>query len=102
MSKFVYIEKLDELEWWIDSSWICIYVDSVPNKLDLRNWIEENCVDDIIVFGRTRWPAENEINYAVLLGGDGSVDIYCKNLNDAASIKLIWGGGAPRENRIYQ
>lgn len=94
MSKFIFIEKLSELEWWIEKDWPYVFVDStddICDKRKLRRWIEENCQKEVVVFGRTAWPNFGERNYGEVISGDGSIDVYFEDYDEAMFFKLVWG-----------
>lgn len=92
MSNFMFIEKEQELHWWIDNTWHKVYMKYVNDsiKYTIREWVENECVGNVVVFARTRWPKQGEGDWANTIKGDGSIDIYFKNADDAAYFKLTW------------
>lgn len=92
MSKFVFVEKQNELPWWIDCNWTAIPISRLDDndKYKMRKWIESMCTDEVIVFGKTRWPKVGERDYAGIMTGDGSFDVYFENPKEAALFKLTW------------
>lgn len=104
MSKFVFVEKLSELEWWIDRKWPCVFLSLVDryDKCEIRRWIEENCQKEVVVFGRTAWPERGEMDYGIIMSGDGSIDVYFEDYDEAMFFKLVWGSldGKPDNDRF--
>ena len=105
MSKFVFVEKLSELPWWVGPKWVSIYIGrkSDHDKYEMRKWIEENCEHEVAVFGRTRWPKTGESNWTSVISGDGTADVYFEDRKEAAMFKLAWGvEELPINQRVYR
>lgn len=104
MSDFVFVEKISELYFWIRPEWQKIYVHcpSDNKKYEMKEWIENTCQCRVIVFGRSRYPYLHEFDWQKVICGDGSIDIYFENDDEATLFKLTWGSDNEKLDHEYE
>lgn len=96
MDKFRYLTSEDHARWYvkdpsagleIPSGWLDL---TSGLRVEIREWVENNCQGPVYVWNKTRTPVKGEPNWANMVMPQGDIVVSFTNEHDRVLFSLTW------------
>lgn len=96
MEKFRYLTSEDHASWYVANPSAGVEVgreklDGIPGKrVEIREWVENNCQGRVYAWNRTRTPMTGEPNWGKIVMPQGDMVMHFENEEDSMLFRLTW------------